>query len=456
MAAKDLLSSGIIWRVGDGKSINVWGDNWLPNFGSLNFQPELTLPRDAKVSDLIDVSVRGWNCGLIDNCFPAYVANIIKNIPLCPLFPPDKIIWNGTSSRSFSVKNAYHMALDLLKQKNGECSYSVGNRDFWKKIWSTNVSNVSKKFLWRACQNALPTKQNLFRKGVVENDICTCCQLEGESVVHALWCCPGAQDVWGCGPVFCQKSPSFFPDMVDLVSYLLSNLTANLMSLSVVVLHRIWLRRNKLIFEGQFVPPLKVCLETSHLLEDFKKCNLRKPLSTASSADSSFSRKFWEPHVAGFVKINWDASLNVSSALVGMGFVIRDADGFVVAAKCGITRDVAEPVCTEAMAALFALEFCCDLGYVNVVSEGDSLQIIKAVCDSDYPLHKIGHFLEAIKQKAGGFSVCNWSHCARDANEVAHLLARRASSYGLCNVWTETLPLFISSACFRDFLVSRL
>jgi len=32
MAAKDLLSSGIIWRVGDGKSINVWGDNWLPNF----------------------------------------------------------------------------------------------------------------------------------------------------------------------------------------------------------------------------------------------------------------------------------------------------------------------------------------------------------------------------------------------------------------------------------------
>jgi hypothetical protein len=44
LAAKDLLSSGITWRVGDGKSINIWGDNWLPNFGVLNFQSELILP----------------------------------------------------------------------------------------------------------------------------------------------------------------------------------------------------------------------------------------------------------------------------------------------------------------------------------------------------------------------------------------------------------------------------
>jgi len=104
MAAKDLLSSGIIWRVGDGKSINVWGENWLPNCRSLIFQPELPLPREAKVSDLIDFSGKGWNGGLIDKCFPSYVANIIKNIPLCPLFPPDKIIWNATSSGSFQSK----------------------------------------------------------------------------------------------------------------------------------------------------------------------------------------------------------------------------------------------------------------------------------------------------------------------------------------------------------------
>jgi hypothetical protein len=60
MATKDLLSHGIIWRIGDGSSIKVWGDNWLPNIGSLAFHSGLSLPCDAKVADLIDVSVKGW------------------------------------------------------------------------------------------------------------------------------------------------------------------------------------------------------------------------------------------------------------------------------------------------------------------------------------------------------------------------------------------------------------
>jgi len=37
MAANDLFSYGIIWRVGNGNFINVWGDNWLPDIGALNF-----------------------------------------------------------------------------------------------------------------------------------------------------------------------------------------------------------------------------------------------------------------------------------------------------------------------------------------------------------------------------------------------------------------------------------
>ncbi|XP_062171126.1 uncharacterized protein LOC133876913 [Alnus glutinosa] len=392
-----------------------WGDNWLPNIGPMNFQPGLSLSSDAKVSDLIDVSVKGWNCVLIDKGFSAYVANAIKNILLCPLLPPDKIIWNGTSSGMFSVKSAYHMASDLMRQKNGECSFSSGSRDFWKNIWAINVPNASKNFLWRACQNALPTKQNLLRKGVVENDICPCCQLDVESVIHALWCCPGAQDVWGCGPVLCQKCPSSFSDMAELVF-----------------------------------------TDASFLFEEYKRYNLRESLSLVSYADGSNFCKLWKPPVAGFLKVNWDASLNVKSELVGLGCVIRNVEGFVVAAKCCVRKSVVDPVCAEAMATLVALDFCCEMGYVNIQCESDSLQIIKGVCNSDHPLDRIGHFIDAIKQKAAGFSVCKWSHCYRDANEVAHILAKRASSNGISHVWVEEMPLFISSASFRDLLVSRL
>jgi len=456
MAAKDLISSGILWRVGDGRSINIWGENWVPNIGSLNFQPGLSLTKDAKVSDLIDASVKGWNSGLIDESFPAFVANAIKNIPLCPLFPPDKIIWNGTSTGSFTVKSAYHLASELLIQKSGECSSFSDNHVFWKKIWAINVPNASKFFLWRACQNILPTKQNLLKKGVGNDDLCPCCMVEVESVIHVLWCCPGAQDVWGCGPVFLQKCPSFFSDFKELISYLLSKLNDDLMCLSVLILHRIWLRRNKMIFEGLFSHPMKVCSEASRHFDDFKRHNSRELLVMAATSVESNSSKIWKPPNTTSFKVNWDASLNINSELVGIGCVLRDRDGVVIAAKCCVCKAVVDPVCAEAMAALVALDFCSDLGVNNIECEGDSLQIIKGVSSTDYTLDRIGHFLDAIKQKAASFLVCNWSHCFREANEVAHLLARRASFRCCSNVWVEDMPLFISSVSFRDQMVSRL
>jgi hypothetical protein len=182
----------------------------LPNIGSLIFSSASGLSCEAKVSDLIDVSVKGWKCSLIDSSFPAYVANIIKNIPLCPSLPPNKIIWDGTSNGVFSVISAYHLGWDLLNSKKGECSSSSNRSDFWKKLWAINAPNSLKKFLWRACQNLLPFKQNLLRKSVVDNALCPCCNLVEESIVHALWNCPGPQDVWGCGPILFQKCPSWY------------------------------------------------------------------------------------------------------------------------------------------------------------------------------------------------------------------------------------------------------
>jgi ribonuclease HI len=280
--------------------------------------------------------------------------------------------------------------------------------------------------------------------------------LEVEYVIHVLWCCPGAQDVWGCGPVLFQKCPSFFSDFAELIAYLLSKLNDDLMCLSMLIFHRIWLRRNKLIFEGHFSHPLKVFSDASSLFDDFKRHNLREPLVLASSSVGSIFCKIWKPPTATSFKVNWDASLNINSELVGFGCVLRNEEGFVIAAKCCVCKALVDPVCAEVMATLVALDFCSDLDVSSIECEGDSLQIIKGVSSTDYSLDKIGHFLDAIKQKAASFLVCKWSHCFREANEVAHLLARRASLRCFSNVWVEDMPLFISSASFRDHMVSRL
>jgi hypothetical protein len=41
----------------------------------------------------------------------------------------------------------------------------------WKAVWSLNVTNPVKIFIWHACNNLLPTRVNLFHKQVVTDSL---------------------------------------------------------------------------------------------------------------------------------------------------------------------------------------------------------------------------------------------------------------------------------------------
>jgi hypothetical protein len=63
-----------------------------------------------------------------------------------------------------------------------------------------------KLFLWRALNNSLPTKANLFSSGVVKDSKCPICMGEEEMTEHILWSYPSANDVWGFGIKKLQNS----------------------------------------------------------------------------------------------------------------------------------------------------------------------------------------------------------------------------------------------------------
>jgi len=158
--------------------------------------------------------------------------------------------------------------------------------------------------------------------------------------------------------------------MVELVSYLYNRLNDDLLSLTVAVFHRIWLRRNKLIFEKQFSSPMMVFKEASKLIEDFRNFNRKESLLRAPVVQSLIGCKVWKPPDVGFLKVNWDASVNVNAGVIGLGCVIRNEEGLVMGAKCCVCKVQADPLLVEAMAALLALEFCLDMGLAKIVSDG--------------------------------------------------------------------------------------
>jgi hypothetical protein len=184
------------WRVGDGQSISIWRDKRIQKPISYTIQsPCLLLPVDAKMELLIGRATGEWNESLIRSIFNEDEAVLIGQIPLSKFRPPNKLIWRATSTGCFTVRSAYHLEKEIQSRKKGEGSMQRGNDHFWKVIWGLEIPNATKVFAWHACNNILPTKDNLKRRRVVQEDICMFCLKEAEIVGHILWKCPSASDM---------------------------------------------------------------------------------------------------------------------------------------------------------------------------------------------------------------------------------------------------------------------
>lgn len=126
LAARDLVHSGVILRVGDGKEIRVWGDKWIPIPSSFSVQtPKFDMSEEMKVCCLIDQDTKQWNSSFISEHFFPEEANAITNIPLSPLLPKDRLIWRCTKKGEFSVRrkgdanNAATRELGCEKSRKG-------------------------------------------------------------------------------------------------------------------------------------------------------------------------------------------------------------------------------------------------------------------------------------------------------------------------------------------------
>ena len=70
MYARELFLVGLIWRVRDGNTIRIWEDRWIPRPTSFAVQSvQSILPRDAKVKELFDQELGGWNNNLVREVF---------------------------------------------------------------------------------------------------------------------------------------------------------------------------------------------------------------------------------------------------------------------------------------------------------------------------------------------------------------------------------------------------
>ncbi|KAK3188614.1 hypothetical protein Dsin_028175 [Dipteronia sinensis] len=190
---RELLAKCLLWTVGDGKSIRVFRDQWIPR--PCTFKPITRDPgHDVRVADLIDRSRRGWNEEMMAHLLIPADREAILSIPVSWSGGQDCIRWFFDKSGEFMVKSGYNVALSKKTQ------VSVSNPSFqhkwWNSLWCLNLPPKVKVFIWRACLNALPSLVNLWKRKVVGVSRCDRCSCFSETISHALFECKVVRQIW--------------------------------------------------------------------------------------------------------------------------------------------------------------------------------------------------------------------------------------------------------------------
>ena len=135
---------------------------------------------------------------------------------------------------------------------------------------------------------------------------------------------------------------------------------------------------------------------------------------------------------------------------MGVGVVVRDADGRVCGALLdrtilpGIVEEVEAIVCRE------AVRFALQLGLADVVFEGDSESITNAINSGTPCYSSFGHILDDVKALALNFVSATFIHVKRQGNAVVDKLAKAAKTIPCPHVWLNDIPSDVQQLVIHD------
>ncbi|MBA0680161.1 hypothetical protein Goari_011873 [Gossypium aridum] len=116
----------------------------------------------------------------------------------------------------------------------------------------------------------------------------------------------------------------------------------------------------------------------------------------------------WKPPQTPWVKLNFDATYKAQLNKSCSGFIIRNEKGEVMGSGITLHSNILDVGLAEAVACYQGLLFAKEMGFVNVEVEGDA-QI-------------------------------SFKHVRREANQVAHIIAKEGHSRSENTFWIEDIP----------------
>nr|POE54058.1 putative ribonuclease h protein [Quercus suber] len=361
------------------------------------------------VSDLIDLVYKVWKEDAIDRTFFAFEATTIKNMPFCRSIQDDVLLWPFNLDGVYTVKFGCRFLYEEQCRKQPGSSKVEVLKLLWNRIWGLHVPNKIKHLAWKACKNALPTKLNLARRKIITDGCCDVCKTQQENVVYALFLCPDLRPLWSSMPKWNHGT-------------LREQLTEAAMSTSLFSYSTTRAHSHNLNSDG------------ATITEDITTTTAL-PLPPAQRTPV-----MWTAPGAHSYKLNFDGATFAEDGTAGIGVVIRNEAGLIMASlfqQIPLPTSVIE---VEALAARRAMEFALELGFDNVTLEGDSEVLVKTLKNGGNTLAHYGNLIADILFLTSHFSKVQFSFVRRQCKRLAHSLARRVSIIQQMSIWMEEVP----------------
>jgi hypothetical protein len=293
------LEEVLVRRLGNGMRTRFWKDAWIGEGPlSLKFPRlfSLSTQKDISVGDLWNMEEGRWEFIWRRNLFQwesesfYLLLGLLVDVSLSDAH--DVWVWNQNPEEVFSVKSAH----DLLVELGDSPLLSVWELKIFSTIWESPAPSKVIAFSWQLIYDRLPTKDNLFSRGVLlqaSDTNCVWCGQNTESSKHLFLHCYKAIRVWyevckWLGVLIIM--PPDIMTLLDCFCGVARNKKAKKGFLLVwhTVIWSIWRARNDVIFNGISKEPLE-------LVEEIKVLSWKWSVDCLKITPCLFYEWCWDP-----------------------------------------------------------------------------------------------------------------------------------------------------------------
>ncbi|KAG8485703.1 hypothetical protein CXB51_018966 [Gossypium anomalum] len=120
--------------------------------------------------------------------------------------------------------------------------------------------------------------------------------------------------------------------------------------------------------------------------------------------------------------------------------VAKNNQGKVLFSRTILHPEVGTAFAAKALACLWAIRTSSEMGFPEIIIEGDSLSIVKKCNANIHDRSVISGYIRNIKQEMNRFSFISIQHINRSENQLAHLLAKECLSSGEVSYLEDDVP----------------